>query len=113
MKQYTSLLIVCAALIVLIASLVAACSGGEGPETTTSATEQQPSAPQGQPVTLDGASLVAERCSTCHSLSRIQQASKTEAEWQETVARMVRKGAKLNAEEQTVVIKYLAETYGP
>lgn len=110
-KKYTSLLIVSIALTVLTVSLLAACRGGGGTETTTS-TGQEPSTPQGQPVTLDGASLVAERCSTCHSLSLIQRSSRTEAEWQETVTRMVRKGAKLNAEEQAVVIKYLAETYG-
>ncbi len=112
MEPYTKPLIALIALMLLTVSLLAACGGGAGPATTAPATEQQP-APQGQPATLDGESLVAERCSTCHSLSRIQQASKTGAEWQATVARMVGKGARLSAEEQAAVIQYLAETYGP
>ena len=60
---------------------------------------------------LDGEALLKERCTVCHSLSRVEQARKTEADWRKTVERMVGKGAALNQEEQTAVIRYLAETY--
>ena len=60
-----------------------------------------------------GQALVEERCSTCHSLDRITSESKTAEEWASTVSRMVEKGARLNEEEQQVVVEYLAETYGP
>ena len=60
---------------------------------------------------LDGEALLKGRCTECHSLSRVEQARKTEADWQKTVQRMVGTGAALNEEEQAAVIKYLAETY--
>jgi len=60
---------------------------------------------------LDGASLVQERCTVCHSIERIQNASKTADEWKTTVERMISHGASLNSEEEAAVIKYLAATY--
>jgi hypothetical protein len=54
-----------------------------------------------------------ERCTACHSLSRVTQAQKTREQWEQTVVRMVGKGAQLNADERAALIKYLAETYGP
>ncbi|MCX7838089.1 MAG: hypothetical protein N2559_01335 [Anaerolineae bacterium] len=53
-----------------------------------------------------------ERCSGCHGIDRVTSARKTRAEWAETVARMVSKGARLNATEQNIVIEYLSKTYG-
>ncbi|MCX7682564.1 MAG: hypothetical protein N2508_11495 [Anaerolineae bacterium] len=112
MKPYTKFLIVFTALTLLTGSLLMACKGETEQTTTAPATEQQQATPQGQPASLDGEALVAERCSTCHSLSPIRQTSRTGEEWREIVTRMVRKGAKLNAEEQEAVVKYLTETYG-
>jgi hypothetical protein len=63
------------------------------------------------PPTLDGQSLVQERCTTCHGLSRIIQARNTDKGWKATVKRMVSKGAQLNATEQEEAVQYLAETY--
>jgi len=61
----------------------------------------------------DGAALLEERCTVCHGLDRTTSARKTREQWEQTVARMVGKGAELNAEEQEILIAYLAETYGP
>jgi uncharacterized membrane protein len=55
--------------------------------------------------------LVNERCSGCHSLSRVLAQKGTADEWKVIVEEMVGKGAKLNAEEQQLVTDYLAETY--
>lgn len=60
---------------------------------------------------LDGKTLVQDRCTVCHSLDRIQNAHKSADEWKTTVERMVGKGAGLNSDEQQVVIDYLAKTY--
>jgi ribosomal protein L17 len=60
---------------------------------------------------LDGRSLVQDRCTACHSLDRIQNAHKSADEWKTTVERMMGKGAQLNLDEQQVVIDYLAKTY--
>ncbi|MDH4135096.1 MAG: hypothetical protein OEW09_00040 [Anaerolineae bacterium] len=92
----------------VIASLLAVQCGGS-PATEAPATAA-PVATEA-PATLDGKSLVQERCTKCHDLGRVEQAKKTEEEWKATVERMVGKGAQLNQTEQEVVIKYLAKTY--
>jgi cytochrome c5 len=69
--------------------------------------------PTEQPASIEGESLLQERCTVCHSLSRVMQAQKTREKWEQTAARMVGKGAQLNAGEQATLIEYLAETYGP
>ena len=40
-------------------------------------------------------------------------AQKTRDGWEDTVTRMVNLGARLNDEEKTPFIDYLAQTYGP
>jgi hypothetical protein len=72
--------------------------------------EEEPTQP---PPTGDGAALLEERCTTCHSLERTTSVRKSRDEWEQTVIRMVSRGAELNAEEQEILIDYLAETYGP
>jgi cytochrome c5 len=102
-------------LTVVIASLISVQCGGPPPATEApAATEAPPTeAPEIEeaPVTLDGKSLVEERCTQCHDLGRVERAKKTEEEWKATVERMVGKGAQLNQAEQELVIKYLTEAY--
>jgi len=127
-----------AVLTVVIASLIAVRCGGTPPATEVptpteavateapateapTATEVPPTAteeptateapPTEEPVTLDGQSLLQERCTVCHDLGRVERSEKTEEEWKTTVERMVGKGAQVNQAEQELVIKYLAETY--
>ena len=92
-------------LVVLLGSLLAAC--GAEDEAAVPTPEQEEAAP----VTLDGKSLVEERCTQCHDLGRVERAMKAEEEWKATVERMVGKGAQLNEAEQEVVVQYLAEAY--
>ena len=77
----------------------------------TEAPQEEP--PSEPPAALDGATLLEERCATCHGLDRTTSARKTREEWERTVVRMVSKGAELNDEEQEILITYLTETYGP
>lgn len=70
-----------------------------------------PQTEQGAPGTLDGATLMQDRCSRCHGVERITRAAKTEQEWKAIVERMVGKGATLTAAEQEVLIRHLAATY--
>ena len=60
---------------------------------------------------LDGATLVQQRCTTCHSITRIQRAHKDEAGWTSTVDRMIGYGAQLNDQEKAAVIAYLVANY--
>jgi hypothetical protein len=85
----------------------------EAPKPTEAATEaaKPTEAATEAPVALDGATLLQERCTKCHDLKRVEAAKKTADEWKSTVERMVSKGAQLTAEEQKVLIEYLAATY--
>lgn len=89
-------------LLVVAATVVSACGGA-----TT-----EPEAPA-EEAAVDGETLLEERCTECHGLDRTTSAQKTRAEWEETVTRMISKGAELNEAEKTVLVDYLAETYGP
>jgi predicted lipoprotein with Yx(FWY)xxD motif len=57
---------------------------------------------------LDGAALVAERCTVCHTRERIDNAQKDRAGWEATVDRMIGNGAKLTPEEREAVIEFLS-----
>ncbi len=109
MRIHTALLGVSVALI-LASALLAACGGATPAETTAPPQEEQPA---DQPASGEGAVLLEERCTSCHGVGRVTAESKTEAEWEQTVVRMVNKGAELNEDEQAILIQYLAETYGP
>lgn len=87
-------------LLVVAASVMAGC-GDVGEEVVE------------EPVSIDGQVLLEERCTDCHGLARVTAAEKTRDQWEDTVTRMVNLGARLNDEEQTALIDYLAQTYGP
>jgi hypothetical protein len=80
--------------------LVTACSSGASNPTPSSTTN------------LDGVTLVQERCSVCHPLSRVKSTSHTAAEWKTIVDMMISRGAQLTPEEETVLVNYLAATSG-
>ena len=65
----------------------------------------------GDDVALDGNSLLEDRCTECHTLSRIENAEKTRDEWTRSVDRMVSLGAELNSEEREILLDYLEATY--
>ncbi len=89
-------------LVVVLALSGVACTGGDATvEETTAGTA------------LDGQALLEARCVECHGLDRTTGASKSAAEWQETVERMVSKGAQLSPAEVETLVAYLAETYAP
>ena len=61
----------------------------------------------------DGATLLDQRCSVCHSSDRPKSKKKTPEEWNATVTRMIGKGAKLSPDEKQVLVDYLSKTYKP
>lgn len=99
-KANVFFLILFASLVIL--ALAVACGGQEQPGDVP-----PPSS------TTSGAELLQDRCTRCHSLDRVRASSKTQAEWEATVARMRGKGAELTDAEAQVLIEHLAETYGP
>ena len=59
-----------------------------------------------------GAILLATRCSVCHSADRVKRERKSREQWEETVTRMIGKGAQLAGEEKVILIDHLAKNYG-
>lgn len=80
---------------------------GEPAATETPTATEEPA----PPAAFDGEAMLQDRCTQCHSLSRVTNASKNAEAWRTTVERMVDYGAVLNAEELEDLVQYLAETY--
>ena len=51
--------------------------------------------------------LVDDACSKCHNTTRIYNANKNAAQWEVTLDKMIKKGAKIKPEEKDPVLKYL------
>jgi hypothetical protein len=80
-------------------------------EPTAEPTETAEPTTAAEPVAFDGPALLQERCTGCHGLSRITSEDGTREEWDQVVRDMVSRGAKLSAEEITLLVDYLAATY--
>lgn len=80
----------------------------------TSLPEVQAAAPTDAPAApaLDGAALLEDRCSECHSANKVKQAPRSKSDWENTVNRMIQKGANLSDAEKQALVDYLAQTYG-
>jgi cytochrome c5 len=92
-------------LTLLLGVFVSACGGSTGEVAPTTAVNTDAK------ITLDGKTLLEERCTACHTLDRVESASKSAGGWGLNVREMVGKGAELNASEQEVLIEYLSITY--
>jgi cytochrome c-type biogenesis protein CcmH/NrfF len=96
-KQSRTLLLIIMAVILL----VTACSSSSSSTTVAPASNTQ-----------DGAALVQERCTVCHTLSRAESQRLNSTQWKSVVDMMIARGAKLSAAEETLVVDYLATKYG-
>ena len=54
-----------------------------------------------------GKTIVDNACSTCHGIKKVTDAKKNAAEWEITLDRMIKKGAKVKPEERAAVLQYL------
>lgn len=61
---------------------------------------------------FNGVTLLETRCRACHSADKPRKSKKTREQWEQTVTRMIGKGAQVTEAEKTVLVNYLAETYG-
>ena len=62
--------------------------------------------------TLDGATLLQERCSVCHPLTFVERSRHTAADWKIIVDMMISRGAQLTSDEEGAVVSWLAANYG-
>lgn len=106
-------------LILIVFSLLAACGGAETSQPTSPPKEQtateisNEAGPTSPPPSIDGEALLQQRCTICHNLNRVTNKSWSQQQWEQIVSDMVRRGTQLNTEEKDVLVKYLAENYGP
>ncbi|KFN40080.1 hypothetical protein KN63_00395 [Smithella sp. F21] len=56
----------------------------------------------------EGKAIVDKSCSACHGIKKVESAKKSAAEWEVTLDRMIKKGAKVKPEERDAVLKYLS-----
>ena len=92
-------------LVLSVGILLAAC-GSSTPTTVSSGSPAGGS-------TLDGQTLMQQRCSVCHSLDRVTSAQKTATQWKTTLERMINNGAQLSPAEEQTLVNFLAQTYHP
>jgi hypothetical protein len=104
MKKQTIPLISILLLLTLAVIFLAACSSNNS---STAA----PSGGTTSGSTVDGQTLMQQRCSVCHSLNRVTTAHKTAADWKTTVDRMINNGAQLSPAEEQTLVNYLAQNY--
>ncbi|MFZ7110952.1 MAG: hypothetical protein ACOWYE_04655, partial [Desulfatiglandales bacterium] len=102
-----TVLISIAAWLAMMAVLISCDSGPPQPTQAPSSAK----APQAETPALNGARLLETRCSACHNANRPRQVKKTREQWEQTVTRMIGKGAQLTEIEKTVLLEYLAKTY--
>lgn len=76
----------------------------------TSATASNAAA---SPEDAAGATLVLQRCGTCHSVNRLANHPQDASGWAQTVAQMEQMGAQVAPQEEPILIQYLATHYGP
>ncbi len=73
-------------------------------------TQAQPTSTEVEPA-ISGAALLDSRCTVCHSKSKVTGTHKSQLGWEQTVQRMVFKGAHLTPEELMILVEYLAQNY--
>lgn len=111
MRSSRKSIVAIAAVAALLALTLTACGGetpGEEPTTPAATATAQTETPASAP---DGAALLQDRCTECHSADRIAARSESAAEWEAIVDQMIARGAQLDDQEKQALVDYLATTY--
>ena len=58
-----------------------------------------------------GADLTQAKCAVCHEIEHVVRSRQSRAEWEDTMRRMVQRGAPLTPDEIRVITDYLATYY--
>jgi hypothetical protein len=99
--------------------LLAACGGAETSQPTVPPKVEESTEipdvvePTTLPPSINSDALLQQRCTVCHNLNRVTNKTWSLQQWEQNVSDMIRKGARLNAEEKDALVNYLAENYGP
>lgn len=60
-----------------------------------------------EPTPHPGEALVNSKCSTCHGLAQVENATYSRAIWETTVDRMVLAGMSISDEDKALIVDYL------
>ncbi len=82
-----------------------------GPDSSSAQRQASQAAPSSTSQSTQA--LMEERCALCHPIEQVTAVRKSEAEWKETIARMLIYGAQLTADEQQLIEVFLAENFAP
>jgi ABC-type glycerol-3-phosphate transport system substrate-binding protein len=100
MRKFARLFLV----IILAALLLGACAAQTTAPATTSASSNTSAV-------ADGKTLLDTRCTACHSTAKVVTQHLTSDQWKQVVDNMISKGATLSADEETVLVQYLADNF--
>jgi len=59
----------------------------------------------------EGKAVIEQECTSCHTADRIAAQKKTKSEWQDTVERMMAKGAGVSSSEYDTLVAYLVKNF--
>lgn len=98
-----------AVLLLIAAILVLGIAGCGATQPATPPTDaEQPATESPDAGARDGEALVQTKCTMCHTLDRVNQATYDAAKWAETVDRMQQNGLVITDEEKQLIVEYLA-----
>lgn len=104
-KRMIRALLVFAIAVALVAGL-SAC-GGTADESTVEPAPTGTTTDPGTEPADPAQQLVDTKCSLCHTLDRVYDASKSEEEWVTTIDRMKRNGLVISDDEYATVLEFL------
>lgn len=87
-------------LLTVLVLLVSACSSTATPTSTSAASGNDGEVDEVK-------ALIDERCSECHSVNIVYNASYDEARWSELIDEMIDRGADVSDEEKALMIDWL------
>ncbi len=89
-----------AILVVLMLGALVACGADEP--------LAQPEPTPGEATGLDGAAILQAKCTTCHTLERVEAEDLDAVGWESVIEEMRAKGADLTDDEATALAEYLS-----
>jgi hypothetical protein len=65
-----------------------------------------------EPPAVDGKKLLETSCSGCHDVETATSTKRTKSDWEETVGRMINKGASVDDAQFPTLVDYLSKNFG-
>jgi competence ComEA-like helix-hairpin-helix protein len=114
MKSVPRFMLSIGAFVWLVSILVTAAPSGQASSQQAQTGQQaQAGSQEPQPAPEDPrAALLAQLCFKCHDATRVLSTRRTRMEWEDTINKMIERGATGSGKEFETVFEYLLATYG-